>query len=50
MEKKNNEKALLVISFGTSHMDTRKKTIEVCERKLMDAFLNMIFLGHGHPR
>lgn len=38
MEKKNNEKALLVISFGTSHMDTRKKTIEVCERKLMDAF------------
>ncbi|WP_455103664.1 cobalt-factor II C(20)-methyltransferase [Peptostreptococcus sp.] len=31
-------KALLVISFGTSHMDTRQKTIEACEKRLRDRF------------
>ncbi len=37
------EKALVVISFGTSHMDTRKKTIEACEKKLREEFKDMDF-------
>lgn len=36
-------KALVVISFGTSHMDTRKKTIESCENKLREEFSDMDF-------
>lgn len=32
MEEMKNKKALLVISFGTSHMDARQKTIEACEK------------------
>ena len=43
MEDMKNKKALLVISFGTTHMDTRQKTIEACEKKLRD-------IGHGHLR
>ncbi|EPZ53594.1 sirohydrochlorin cobaltochelatase [[Clostridium] sordellii ATCC 9714] len=32
------KKAILVISFGTSYNETRKKTIEACEKKIKDAF------------
>ena len=28
------KKAVLVVSFGTSYNETRKKTIEACERKI----------------
>lgn len=37
------KKALVVISFGTSHMDTRKKTIEACEKKIKNEFPEMDF-------
>ena len=33
-EKLKMKKAVLVVSFGTSYHETRKKTIEVCERKI----------------
>lgn len=36
-------KALVVISFGTSHIDTRKKTIEACENMLKEEFAHMDF-------
>lgn len=39
----NEKKALVVVSFGTSHMDTRKKTIEECEKKLKLKFNDMDF-------
>lgn len=32
------KKAILVVSFGTSYKETRKKTIEACEAKIQDAF------------
>lgn len=32
------KKAVLVISFGTSYNETRKKTIEACESKIKEAF------------
>jgi len=32
------KKAILVVSFGTSYKETREKTIEVCERKIKEAF------------
>lgn len=32
------KKAVLVVSFGTSYEETRKKTIEACEIKIKDAF------------
>lgn len=38
-----NKKALVVISFGTSHMDTRKKTIEVCEENIKNEFPEIDF-------
>ena len=38
-----SKKALVVISFGTSHMDTRKKTIEACEEKIRGEFPEMDF-------
>ena len=28
------KKAILVVSFGTSYEETRKKTIEACEKKI----------------
>ena len=43
MEIIKEKKALLVISFGTSYMDTRKKTIEACEKKLRDKFVDYDF-------
>lgn len=46
----SRKKALLVISFGTSYEDTLKKTIEVCEQKLSEAFpdydLKRAFTSH----
>ena len=30
----NKEKAILVVSFGTTHLDTLKNNIEVCENKI----------------
>ena len=30
------KKAVLVVSFGTSYHETRKKTIEACERKISE--------------
>ena len=35
-EKLKMKKAVLVVSFGTSYHETRKKTIEVCERKISE--------------
>lgn len=32
------KKAILVVSFGTSYHDTRKKTIEACENKIKESF------------
>lgn len=37
------KKALLVVSFGTSYVETRKKTIEACENKLIEKFPEMDF-------
>ena len=30
------KKAVLVVSFGTSYHETRKKTIEACEQKISE--------------
>ncbi|MBQ1311953.1 MAG: sirohydrochlorin cobaltochelatase [Blautia sp.] len=38
-----SEKALLVVSFGTSYADTRKKTIEVLEKRLAGEFPDRTF-------
>lgn len=38
-----NQKAILVVSFGTSFNDTREKTIDVIEKKLADAFADRTF-------
>lgn len=38
-----SKKALVVVSFGTSHSDTRKKTIEICENELRKSFLEYDF-------
>lgn len=38
-----NQKAILVVSFGTSFNDTREKTIDVIEKKLADAFADRAF-------
>ena len=32
------KKAILVVSFGTSYKETRKKTIEACETKIKQTF------------
>lgn len=32
------KKAILVVSFGTSYHETRKKTIEACENKIKESF------------
>lgn len=32
------KKAILLVSFGTTHMDTRKKTIDVIEERVKDRF------------
>ncbi len=32
------KKAVLVVSFGTSYNETRKKTIEACENKIKNSF------------
>ncbi|MGL4344859.1 MAG: sirohydrochlorin cobaltochelatase [Cellulosilyticaceae bacterium] len=37
------KKALLVVSFGTSYEPTRKKTIDVCEQRLAEAFEDHVF-------
>ncbi|SFE32843.1 cobalt-factor II C(20)-methyltransferase [Peptostreptococcus sp. D1] len=37
------KKALLVVSFGTSYVETRRKTIEACENKLIERFPEMDF-------
>lgn len=34
------KKAILVVSFGTSYHDTMKKTIEVCENKIKESFID----------
>lgn len=37
------KKAILVVSFGTSHHETRRKTIEACESKIKDSFVGYDF-------
>ncbi|CAM3265579.1 sirohydrochlorin cobaltochelatase [Vagococcus fessus] len=32
------KKAILVVSFGTTYPETRKKTIEACEKRIVDAY------------
>ena len=34
----NTKKAILAVSFGTSHNDTRKATIDEIEKALQEAF------------
>ncbi|MDD2959367.1 MAG: sirohydrochlorin cobaltochelatase [Lachnospiraceae bacterium] len=36
--KKDTKKAILVVSFGTSHNDTREKTIDVIENDIREAY------------
>lgn len=38
MEKTTAQQAILVVSFGTSHNDTRVKTIDVIEKTIQDAY------------
>lgn len=33
-----NKKVIVVASFGTTHEDTRKKTIEACEKKIAESY------------
>ncbi|MDC7240536.1 MAG: sirohydrochlorin cobaltochelatase [Spirochaetales bacterium] len=46
----SSRKALLVVSFGTSHEDTLEKTIQACENSLAEAFpgydLKRAFTSH----
>ncbi|PUU87269.1 precorrin-4 C11-methyltransferase [Halanaerobium congolense] len=35
---KKEKKAILVVSFGTSYHETRKKTIKACEKRIKDHF------------
>ena len=37
------KKAILVVSFGTSYHETKKKTIEVCENKIKESFKDYDF-------
>lgn len=37
------KKAILVVSFGTSYHETRKKTIEACENKIKESFKDYNF-------
>ena len=37
------KKAILVVSFGTSYHETRKKTIEACENKIKESFKDYDF-------
>lgn len=37
------KKAVLVISFGTSYKETREKTIEACEKRIAEAFVDYDF-------
>ena len=37
------KKAILVVSFGTSNHETRKKTIEACENKIKESFKDYDF-------
>lgn len=37
-DQKNDKKGILVVSFGTSYADTRKVTIEACEKKIDESF------------
>ena len=41
------KKAILAVSFGTSHNDTRKVTIDAIERDMQEAFPIITFTGHG---
>lgn len=37
------KKAVLVVSYGTSHKETREKTIEACEKKIHKSFKDYDF-------
>lgn len=45
-----NKRALLVISFGTSYPETRKKTIDAIEEEIRQAFPEYDFSGHLQVR
>ena len=34
------KKGILVVSFGTSHLDTMEKTIDVIEREIAEKFVD----------
>ena len=38
------KKGVIVASFGTTHEDTRKKTIDVIENDIREAFNDSIFI------
>ncbi len=37
-KQNKKKKAILVVSFGTSYHQTRKKTIEACEKRIASEF------------
>ena len=43
----DKKKAVLVVSFGTSYEETRKKTIDQIENDMAEAFLRMRFTVRG---
>ena len=45
MEKKKKS-AILVISFGTSYQDTRKKTLDAIEKELKEEFQSFNYQGN----
>ena len=41
------KKGILVVSFGTSHEDTRAVTIDAIEKEIGAAFTDCKFIAHG---
>ena len=48
--REHTDKAILVVSFGTSHHDTRALTIDAIERDIQAAFGSTEFTGPGQAR
>ena len=40
------QKGILVVSFGTSHLDTMEKTIDVIEREIAERFQTAAYTVH----
>lgn len=44
------KKAILAVSFGTSHNDTREVTIDAIEKDMQAAFPNILFTERGQAK